>query len=254
MYSKSNLLPPPSPPASVAVAVAAAAIAAVAADPAAAAVSSATAAALAVATAADPWFVDTKGNVRMPAVQKMMKRQSGKPVVENILCAGSMQAQAAVLHAVVDHPSLAPARKLARIDLSKMQAAYKFVCKQSSCLMKTNCNRANQCARTTDKKRNAIEVMLTFSAPLPEKETGVPSQCDCACVLGMPCSTLSMREKAITISAGSCLPARWAFSGHLPNARRGTPKSMRQFGRCWLRPSVTTPTSLCLQTQGTHYN
>jgi hypothetical protein len=39
--------------------------------------------------------------------------------VENILCAGSMQAQAAVLRAVADHPSLAPARKLARINLSK---------------------------------------------------------------------------------------------------------------------------------------
>jgi hypothetical protein len=53
----------------------------------------------------------------------MMKHQRVKPVVENILHAGSMQAQAAVLRAVVDHPSLAPVRKLARIDSSKMQAA-----------------------------------------------------------------------------------------------------------------------------------
>jgi hypothetical protein len=109
-----------------------------------------------------------------------------KPVMDNILHAGSMQAQAAVLHAVADHPYLAPARKLASIDSSKMQAAYKFVCEQSSCLMKTNRNRAFLQAKTTDEKCNAVEMMLTFSAPLPKKMTLVPSQCDCACVLSVP--------------------------------------------------------------------
>ncbi len=50
------------------------AVAAAAADPAAAAASSAAAAAaLAGAAAADPWSVDTDGNVRMPEAQKMMK-------------------------------------------------------------------------------------------------------------------------------------------------------------------------------------
>jgi hypothetical protein len=181
-------------PASVAVAIAAA-VATTAAYPAAAAASSA--ATLAGAAAADPWSVDTDGIVRTPVAQKMMKHQRVKPVVENILRAGSVQVQAAVLHAVADHPSLAPARKLASIDSSKMQAAYKFVCKQSSCLMKTNCNWANSCARTTDEKRNAVKVMLTFSPPLLKKMTGVPSQRDCARVLGVPQSTLATREKAI---------------------------------------------------------
>jgi hypothetical protein len=120
-----------------------------------------------------------------------------KPVVENILCAGSVQVQAAVLRAVADHPSLAPAHELASIELSKMQAAYKFVCKQSSRLMKTNRNRAFPRAKTTDKKRNAVEVTLTFSAPLPETMTLVPSQRDCARVLGVPQSTLATREKAL---------------------------------------------------------
>jgi hypothetical protein len=78
-----------------------------------------------------------------------------------------------------------------------MQAAYKFVCNQSSCLMKTNRNRDFPCAKTTDKKRNAVKVMLTFSAPLPEKMTLVPSQRDCAHVLGVPQSTLATREKAL---------------------------------------------------------
>jgi hypothetical protein len=39
--------------------------------------------------------------------------------------------------------------------------------------------------------------MLTFSAQLPEKVKGVPSQSDCACVLGIPHSTLAKKEKAL---------------------------------------------------------
>ncbi len=78
-----------------------------------------------------------------------------------------------------------------------MQAAYKFVCKQSSCLMKTNRNRVFPCTKIIDKKGDAIEVMLIFSAPLPEKMTLVPSQRDCAHVLGVPQSTLATREKAL---------------------------------------------------------
>jgi hypothetical protein len=78
-----------------------------------------------------------------------------------------------------------------------MQAAYKFVCKQSSCLMKTNRNQAFPQAKITDKKRNAVKVMLTFSAPLPLKMTLVPSQRDCARVLGLPQSTLATRKKAL---------------------------------------------------------
>jgi hypothetical protein len=104
-----------------------AAVAAAAADPAAAAASSAAAAAAALAgvAAADPWSVNTDGNMRTPAAQKMMKHRRVKPVVDHILHAGSVQAQAVVLHVVADHPSLAPAGKVARINLLKMQAAYK---------------------------------------------------------------------------------------------------------------------------------
>ncbi len=175
-----------------------AAFATTAADPAAAAASSSAAAtASAGAAAADPWSVDTNGNLRTPAVQKMMNLRRVKPLVDNILHTGSVQAQAAVLRAVADHPSLAPAHELASIESSKMQAAYKFVCKQSSCLMKTNRNRAFLLAKTTDEKRDAVEVMLTFSAPLPLKMTLVPSQRDCARVLGVPQSTLATREKAL---------------------------------------------------------
>jgi hypothetical protein len=66
-----------------------------------------------------------------------------------------MQVHAAILRAVADHYSLAPAREFARIDSLKMQAAYKYVCKQSSCLMERKRNRENPHSRTTDKKRDA---------------------------------------------------------------------------------------------------
>jgi hypothetical protein len=106
-------------PASVAVA-APTAVATAAADPAAAAASSAAAAAtLASAAAPDSWSVDTNGNMCTPVAQKMMKHWRVKPVMDNIFCAGIVQAQAAVLQAVADHPSLAPARKLASINSSK---------------------------------------------------------------------------------------------------------------------------------------
>ena len=62
-------------------------------------------------------------------------------IVEKILRAGNVEVQAAVLRAVASHPSLAPARELARIDSSKEQAGYKFVCvcEQSVRLMKKDC-------------------------------------------------------------------------------------------------------------------
>ena len=99
-----------------------------------------------------------------------------------------------------------------------MQAAYKFVCKQSSCLIKTNCNRTFPHAKTADEKRNAVKVMLTFSAPLPEKMTLVPSQRECAHVLGVPQSTLATREKTLIekhwqLSAGK-KGVFWALAKH----------------------------------------
>jgi hypothetical protein len=99
-----------------------------------------------------------------------------KPAVENILHAWKVEVQAAVLRAVADHPFLAPACKLARINSSKKQAAYKFICKQSSHLMKQNCLIKKPCANVTANKHDAAKVMLTFSAPLPEKVTDLPSQ------------------------------------------------------------------------------
>jgi hypothetical protein len=61
-------------------------------------------------------------------------------------------------------------------------------------------------ANVTIDKLDAAEVMLTFSAPLQEKMAEVPSQCDCTCVLGMPCKTLS-RVDTVLIKKGRQLSA-----------------------------------------------
>ena len=65
--------------------------------------------------------------------------------------------------------------------------------------------------------------MLTFSAPLLEKVTGVPSQQDLARVLGMPQSTLATREKALIKKRWQLSAGKKGIFGRLPNARRGNP-------------------------------
>jgi hypothetical protein len=121
----------------------------------------------------------------------MAKYQSVNPTVEKILHARNVKARVAVLCAVANYPSLAPAHKLARIDSSKEQALYKFVCKQTAWLMKWNCFTWKPHANVTAKRHGAAKVMLTFSTPLPEKVAAVPSQHDCACVLGVPRMTMT---------------------------------------------------------------
>jgi hypothetical protein len=83
--------------------------------------------------------------------------------------------------------------------------------------MERSCNRENLHSRTTDEERDAIEVMLTFSAPLPEKVKGVPSQRDCARVLDIPQSTLAKKEQALIerrqLSTGTA-GIFWALSKH----------------------------------------
>ncbi len=63
--------------------------------------------------------------------------------------------------------------------------------------MKQNCLIEKPGEHVTAEKRDATKVMLTFSAPLPEKVTGVLSQREHAPVLGMPQSTLATRENAL---------------------------------------------------------
>ena len=131
-----------------------------------------------VAAAADPWSLDNNGVVRTPSARRKAKSRQVKPAVDAILRAGSIDAQAAVLRAVADHTSLKDACDLARISSSKEQAAHKFVCEQSARMMERNRATEKLRANVTSDKRLAAEVMLTFSAPSPDKVRGVPSQRD----------------------------------------------------------------------------
>ncbi len=79
---------------------------------------------------------------------------------------------AAVLRAVANHPKLVSARNLAGIAFSREQAANNFVCLQTAKMMEQNWTTSG--TRTAD-KHHAVEVMLTFSAPLPDKASDIPS-------------------------------------------------------------------------------
>jgi hypothetical protein len=71
----------------------------------------------------DPWAVSSTGKVRTPSARKMAKQRCVKPAVDNILNAGNVQSQAALLRALADHPRLAPAVKMAGIATSRAMAA-----------------------------------------------------------------------------------------------------------------------------------
>jgi hypothetical protein len=53
-----------------------------------------------------------------------------------------------------------------------------FVCEQSDRLMERNCAAQKLRTNVTSDKRIAAKVMLTFSAPFPDKVRGVPSRHD----------------------------------------------------------------------------
>jgi len=141
--------------------------------------------------------LNADGTMRTPAARRKAKSRQVKPAVDAILRAESIDAQAAVLCAVTDHTSLSAACKLARISSSKEQAAHKFVCEQSARMMERNRAAQKLRANVTSDKRLAAEVMLTFSAPSPDKVRGVPSQRDRARVLGVPRATLSRLDKVL---------------------------------------------------------
>ncbi len=62
------------------------------------------------------------------------KFRAVRPAVEKILRIGNPSMQAAVLHAVINHPSLASTRKIAGINSSKQQVtANSFVDNQPNC-------------------------------------------------------------------------------------------------------------------------
>ncbi len=81
----------------------------------------------------DNWLGCVDGTVRgSSAAKKMAKIQRVKLAVDQILKAGDVFKQAAILCAVIDHCDLAAACEVAGIDLSKDIATAKYVCEQSA--------------------------------------------------------------------------------------------------------------------------
>ncbi len=85
---------------------------------------------------------------------------------------------------------MASAQKMADIDSSKETAAAKYIAGQLARMMERNRSTLKLHGNSTAEKCDAIEVVLSFSAPSPQKTTGVPSRRDRARALGVPASTL----------------------------------------------------------------
>jgi hypothetical protein len=153
------------------------------------------------------WLNNNKGNKRTYQACTFAKFCTVRPTVEKILHVGNSSMQAAVLHAIIDHPSLASARKIAGIDSSKQQATANFLCQQSARLLLHNPSTQNTCGKATFEKRNAVEVVMTFTAPSPDKTVGIPSKHEHAHIIGVPRTTLQriqkhVMEKGCQLTAG----------------------------------------------------
>jgi hypothetical protein len=133
----------------------------------------------------------------MPAAARKAKCKMVKPAVEAICQGGNIILEAAVLRAVADHPAFNTACELAGIETSKTIAVFKFLCNQSSRMMERACNGESVCGKPSREKRDTVKVVLTFSAPSPNKTADTPSMRDRACIMGVPCSTLQRVEQTV---------------------------------------------------------
>ncbi len=139
----------------------------------------------------DDWLRRVDGTERRSSdAKKMAKMWKVKPAADRILKAGSVEDQAAVLCAVIDHRDLAAACELAGIDSSMDITTAKYVCKQSARMLGRARSSENARGKTSHEKRDAAEVVLTFTAPLPNGGENVPSRRKCAPLLGIAPSTL----------------------------------------------------------------
>ncbi len=153
-----------------------------------------------------PWLLTKNGTVRMPAARKIAKLWGVKLAIDKIVNAGNVEQQAAVLPAVANHPALTAACELARINSLKEQATAKYVCEQSRQMLGCACSSNNAHGKATRDKRHAAKVVPTFTAPSPNRELVIPSQCECTCLIGIAPSMLNHVDNAM-IKKREQLPA-----------------------------------------------
>ena len=93
--------------------------------------------------------------------------------VDKILNASNIEQQAAVLRAIANHPALAAACKLAGIDSLKEEATTKYVCDAD---VGTACSSENAHGKAMRDKHHAVKMVLTFTAPSPNRVPVAPCQ------------------------------------------------------------------------------
>jgi hypothetical protein len=150
-----------------------------------------------LAATTSAWSNIIKGNRHTHQACTVGKFRAIRPAVEKILHVGNPSMQATVLRAVIDHPFLPSARKIAVIDSSKQQATANFLCQQSAQLLLHNRSTQNTGSNATSEKRDAAEVVMTFTAPSPDKTVGIPSKRERACIIGVPRNTLQHVQKHV---------------------------------------------------------
>jgi hypothetical protein len=154
-----------------------------------------TAMTMAAIAAVAPWSIRANGAACTLAAMRMAKMWCVKPTVDKIVDAGNKIDQATMIRAVVDHPALVAARALAGILSTKEQAVASYVSKQTARMLGRARSNVKVRGKSKREKRDATEVVMSFSAPLPtrpstNRETVVPSQRDCAKLFRIPRSTL----------------------------------------------------------------
>ena len=127
--------------------------------------------------AADDWLHRVDGTVqRSNAANKMAKMRRIKPVVDRICNAISVEERASVLRAAIDHRDLVAAREFIGIDSTKEMSTAKYLCEQSARMLERSRKNNKARGKSSREKRDASEVVLTFTAPSPNRTEDVPSR------------------------------------------------------------------------------
>ncbi len=155
------------------------------------------------------WALNDNGTKRTPSARSVAKHRQVMPAVDSILSAGNAIQQGALLRAITDHPLMASARKMAHIKSSKEAAATEFIAEQSARMMERN--RSKLRGNSTAEKRHAVEVVLSFCAPSPQKTTVVPSRRERARVLALARVDACLIEKRRQLTNGET-GLYWALS------------------------------------------
>jgi hypothetical protein len=178
------------------------------------------------------WSNNNKGNKSMYQACTVAKFCAVWPAVKKIFRVGNPSMQAAVLRAIINHPSLASARKIAGINSSKQQETANFLCQQSAQLLLHNWSTQNTRDNATYEKRDAAEVMMTFTAPSPDKTVGIPSEGERTCIIGVPRTTLQRIQKHVMEKRRQLTAGERGVYWALAKRKKGYSKIMKIFALC----------------------